>query len=220
MYIYNYLLYTFIINLYFQTQLIFLVEECKEFCHLLSHTQSYTLLAYTTLIYDTFFLQKTIKTDKKLSSQGINLEICLKKMTDTLYDLYQVEEQKRIESDIIYNILISRDTTLLDKLLQEILSQTKQTHPGLSKRFDTITNRCLSDTSRVAKHGLFFFGLYLCPKFAESMVKPQPKLNPYKFKKFYENVLPKYFNQLLNGEITSLQKFVEEVRAEYIMCGI
>jgi hypothetical protein len=78
----------------------------------------------------------------------------------------------------------------------------------------------LSDTSRVAKHGLFFFGLYLCPKFAESMVKPKPQLNPYKFKKFYETVLPKYFNQLLNGEITSLQKFVEEVRAEYIMCGI
>ena len=148
------------------------------------------------------------------------MEIVLKKMTDTLYDLYQVEEQKRIESDIIYNILMSRDTALLNKLLEEILSETKQKHTGLSKRFDKMTRRCLSDNSRVAKHGLFFLGLYLCPKFAQSLIKPQPKLNPYKFKSFYENVLPIYVNQLLNGEITSLQKFVEEVRAEYIMCGI
>ena len=141
-------------------------------------------------------------------------------MSDTLYDLYQVEEQKKIESDIIYNILVSRDTTLLDKLLAQILHQSNQSHPGLSKRFSTITSRCLSDTSRIAKHGLFFFGLFLCPAFAESLVKPDPKLNPFKFKKFYESVLPKYCNQLLNGEITSLQKFVEEVRAEYLMCGI
>lgn len=141
-------------------------------------------------------------------------------MSETVYDLYGVEEQKKIESDIIYNIMISRDTTLLDQLLTEILTKTKQTHPGLSKRFLETTNRCLSDKSRISKHGLFFFGLYLCPEFAKSLVTPDPKLNPFKFKIFYETVLPKYCSQLLNGEITSLQKFVEEIRAEYIMCGI
>ena len=211
---------TFIINLCFHILLFESVVGYKEFYLPAFHIHILLLLVTPKVTCDKFFYQKLVKKDKKSSSLGINLESCLKKMTETLYDLYQVEEQKRIESDIIYNILISRDTTLLDKLLSEILSESKQSHPGLSKRFDQITSRCLSDNSRVAKHGLFFFGLYLCPKFAESMVKPEPKLNPFKFKKFYETVLPKYFNQLLNGEITSLQKFVEEVRAEYIMCGI
>lgn len=141
-------------------------------------------------------------------------------MSDNVYDLYMIEERKKIESDLIYNILISRDTELLDKLLQEILDFAKQSHPKLSKRFHTITDRCISDKSRIAKHGLFFFGIYLVPKFAESLVKPEPRVNPFKFKNFYETVLPKYCTQLLNGQITSLQKFVEEIRAEYIMCGI
>ena len=141
-------------------------------------------------------------------------------MSENVYDLYMIEERKKIESDIIYNILISRDTDLLDKLLNEILNIVKQSHPNLSKRFTNISNRCIIDKSRIAKHGMFFFGIYLVPKFAESLIKPNPKVNPFKFKIFYEKILPKYCNQLLNGEITSLQKFVEEIRAEYIICGM
>ena len=67
---------------------------------------------------------------------------------------------------------------------------------------------------------MYFYGIYLVPKYAESLIKPNPKVNPFKFKIFYEKILPKYCNQLLNGEITSLQKFVEEIRAEYIICGM
>ncbi len=141
-------------------------------------------------------------------------------MSENVYDLYMVEERKKIESDIIYNILINRDTRLLDNMLKDILGAAQQNLPNLSKRFHEMTSRCLTDKSRIAKHGLFFFGIYLVPSFAESLVKPDPKVNPFKFKKFYEEILPPYCNQLLNGEITSLEKFVQEIRAEYIMCGV
>ncbi|MAJ81513.1 MAG: hypothetical protein CMF41_01205 [Legionellales bacterium] len=136
-------------------------------------------------------------------------------MSEELYDLYNFEENKRLQSDIIYYIMVSKDTTKLDDMLKQILA-----NKNFSKRFEKVTQRCLSDNSRIAKHGLFFFGLFLCPEFARSLVTPEPKLNPYKFKIFYETVLPKKCNDLLNGNISCLQRFVEEIRTEYIICPI
>ena len=137
-------------------------------------------------------------------------------MDTNIYDLYQFEEQKKMESDLIYRILMNKDVTELDKMLKEVVNNRKDQ----SDRFNKMTSRCLSDDSRIAKHGLFFFCLYLDPAFAKSMLFPEPKLNPYKFKIFYETILPKKCNDLLNGNINSLQRFVEEIRTEYIICPI
>ena len=138
-------------------------------------------------------------------------------MENNIYDLYQYEEDKKMQSDIIYNIMMNKDMTVLNSMLEKVV----HSRFGMqSNRFKTITSRCLSDTSRIAKHGLFFFSLYLDPEFAKSMLFPEPKLNPYKFKIFYEQILPKKCNDLLNGNITSLQRFVEEIRTEYIICPI
>ena len=137
-------------------------------------------------------------------------------MDNNIYDLYQYEEQKKMQSDIIYNILMNKDVTELDKMLKQVVDSRKDQ----SDRFKRMTSRCLSDNSRIAKHGLFFFCLYLDPAFAKSMLFPEPRLNPYKFKVFYEQVLPKKCNDLLNGNINSLQRFVEEIRTEYIICPI
>ena len=137
-------------------------------------------------------------------------------MDNNIYDLYQFEEQKRMQSDIIYNILMNKDVSVLNDMLKNVIDKRKEQ----SNRFQKITSRCLSDESRIAKHGLFFFCLYLDQDFAKSMLFPEPRLNPYKFKVFYETILPKKCNDLLNGNITSLQRFVEEIRTEYIICPI
>ncbi|MAT62898.1 MAG: hypothetical protein CL881_03775 [Dehalococcoidia bacterium] len=140
-------------------------------------------------------------------------------MSTTLYDLASANEQKKIESDIIYNILMNKETTLLDRLLTEIIDTTKKNHTDMSKRYHSMTERCIKDNSRIAKHGLFFFGLYLCPTFAESLIKPDPKVNPIKFSIFYNTILPQACTKLLNGEYSCLQEFVEDIRLQYVICN-
>lgn len=141
-------------------------------------------------------------------------------MSATLYDIAGAHEQTKIQSDLIYNVLMNRNTTLIDRLLKEIIDIVKSNHTGLSKRFQDMTERCINDKSRIAKHGLFFFGLYLCPTFAQGLVSPDPKVNPVKFTIFYNTVLPKACNKLLNGDYSCLQEFVEDIRLEYVVCEI
>ena len=62
-------------------------------------------------------------------------------MSTTLYDLASANEQKKIESDIIYNVLMNKETTLLDRLLTEIIDTTKKNHTDMSKRYHSMTER-------------------------------------------------------------------------------
>ena len=46
-------------------------------------------------------------------------------MSEELYDLYNLEENKRLQSDIIYYIMVSKDTSKLDDMLKQILNLIK-----------------------------------------------------------------------------------------------
>lgn len=134
----------------------------------------------------------------------------------SMYDMAQSYENVKMQSDAIYNAFMNKDSTELDKMLKEILDITNKKFPDLSGRFKEMTTLTLNDNSRVAKHALLLFGLYLTPEYAQSLVSPTPKVDPNKFKHFYMYVLPDLCQKHLNGHFTSLQEFVEYTRPAYI----
>jgi hypothetical protein len=136
--------------------------------------------------------------------------------TQSLYDIAESYEKKKREADAIYNAFTNRDPTDLNKMLSEILELTRSRYPDLSNRFNELVDLTLTDNSRVAKHALLLFGLYLTPEYAKSLVHPVPKVDPHKFQQFYSKILPVICQQHLNGHFTSLQEFVEYARPAYI----
>lgn len=136
--------------------------------------------------------------------------------TQSMYDVAESYENVRIKSDIIYNAFMNKDSTDLDNMLKEILEITNKKFPNMSKRFTEMTQMAITDKSRIAKHALLLFGLYLTPDYAKTLVTPVPKVNPQKFQQFYMYILPDICQKHLNGHFTSLQEFVEYARPAYI----
>lgn len=144
-------------------------------------------------------------------------QVCTYKMNQqSMYDIAQSYENVKMESDVIYNAFMNKDSTELDKMIKEILDITNTKFPDLSTRFKEMTTLTLTDKSRVSKHALLMFGLYLTPEYAKTLVSPRPKVDPNKFKHFYMYVLPDLCQKHLNGHFTSLQEFVEYIRPAYI----
>ena len=136
--------------------------------------------------------------------------------TQSLYDVAESYEKVKRDSDAIYNAFMNKDPTDLNKMLKEIIDITLNKFPDLSSRFKEMAELTLKDKSRVAKHGMLLFGLYLTPEYAKTLVHPVPKVNPHKFQEFYNKILPEICQQHLNGHFTSIQEFVEYARPAYI----
>ena len=136
----------------------------------------------------------------------------------SIYDQKDVLEQQRMHSDLIYQCLMSKDETVLNKTIQDIYDLTVAEFPNASKRFRTIMSRVISDHPRVAKHAVLMFGLYLTPTYAQRLVT-EAKVDVHRFQYFYMYNLPKLCNDHLNGteKVDSLQAFVEEIRIQYII---
>lgn len=139
----------------------------------------------------------------------------------SIYEKISHHDKLRRESDIVYRVLVNKDTKELDGFLKKVRSDIIKEFPDLSENFKVYTQKVIKsnkDYMRAAKHGLFFFFLFLKPKVAEKLIQsPSPKTDPQRFKEFYENQLQQCCNDLLQSKIHSFQAFVWKVRADYFV---
>ena len=79
-------------------------------------------------------------------------------------------------------------------------------------------DRTAHGDSRIAKHALLLFGLYLTPMYAKKLVD-ESLVDPHRFTYYYQQHLPQLCQDHLNGKprVDSLQAFVEEARTRYII---
>lgn len=138
-------------------------------------------------------------------------------MSESIYDVFEAHDLQRMESDVLYKAFFHRDTSELDKMIDEIIRITKTNISGLSKTYHELSERTMNDDARISKHAYLLFGLYLTPEYAKTLLEPKPIVNPVRFRHFYTVELPKLCNQWLNGVFMSLQEFVEEARTVYVI---
>lgn len=138
-------------------------------------------------------------------------------MTESIYDVFERQENQRLESDVLYRAFFDRDASTLNKMISEIMDKTNNDITGLSTTYHALSKRTLTDDARIAKHAYLLFGLYLTPAYAQSLITPNPIVNPVRFNHFYTIELPQLCNKWLNGVFTSLQEFVEEARTIYVI---
>jgi len=142
-----------------------------------------------------------------------------RKKKESIYEQIAHFEKLKWEHDDIYMFMMNKDTTKLDAELKVWRDQQLKKYPAMSKRFERNTLRAIEEDKRymrIAKHGLLFLRIWLDPEYAKSFIDPKPRVNPIKFKTFYENHLDKCCRDLLNTNTTTLQAFVEKVRSIYI----
>lgn len=155
--------------------------------------------------------KKTPRTSKKKQKQKKKL---------SRFESIELHEHLRMKSDLIYRILMSKDTSELDKILTTFRQQSLDEFPNISNVFKVQTSKALAKSEnyhRIAKHGLFFFYLWMKPEYAQRLCSSaNPKVDPVKFQLFYTEYLPKSCQALLQSKITTLQAFVERVRTEYV----
>ena len=68
--------------------------------------------------------------------------------------------------DAIYDAIMNRDTTNMDKMLKDIKAECDKNLSGMTDGFHKMWEITLTDNSRIMKHGMLFFGLYLSPMYA------------------------------------------------------
>ena len=142
-----------------------------------------------------------------------------KRKNKSIYEEIARVEKLKWDVDDIYMMMMNPDTSKIDEELKDWRDQQIKKYPKLSKRFQKNTLRAIEDDKRymrIAKHGLLFLRIWLDPDYAMSFINPKPRVNPIKFKRFYENHLDKCCRDLLNTNTTTLQAFVEKVRSIYI----
>lgn len=142
-----------------------------------------------------------------------------KSKVESIYNEIARNEKLKWQHDAIYMMLMNPDTSQLDNELKEWREEQLRIYPTLSQRFKKLTHRAITDEKnfiRIAKHGLLFLRIWLDPEYANSFIaSPKPRVNPIKFKRFYEEFLSKCCTDLLSTNTTTLQAFVEKVRSIY-----
>ncbi len=139
-------------------------------------------------------------------------------MQQSFYEVKQQYDIQREQSDIIYRCFMSKNTQDLDKIITEIKNLTLAEFPQASKRLRKMMDRAETSHSRIAKHAMLLFGLYLTPQYAKKLVD-ESLVDPQRFQYYYQYHLPQLCQDHLNGKpkVDSLQAFVEEARTRYII---
>jgi hypothetical protein len=136
-------------------------------------------------------------------------------------DEYERLEQKRRDSDLIYRVLMERDTVELDEILLGFRTRIMIRCPKLSTRFKVVTSESISGTDRHEKQFLFFFCLLLDKDYADSLIdEKNPLVPPSKFKKFHDD--PNYLTLMCENLCNStycLREFVQKTRSLYHISG-
>lgn len=138
----------------------------------------------------------------------------------SMYEEIQRNDRMKWKEDYIYMMLMNPDTTAIDNEIKNWRNKELKNYANtLSDRFKRNTKRAIEDKQkfiRTAKHGLLFLYIWLDPEYAQSLIaSPKPRVNPSKFKVFYEEKLDVCCRDLLNTSTTTFQAFVERVRSEY-----
>ena len=136
----------------------------------------------------------------------------------SFYEEKQMIDKNRENTDVIYKAFMDKDTAVLDHMIKEIRDLTVAEFPQASNRLRDMINRALEDKSRVAKHGVLLFGLYLTPNYANKLLQ-EAKVDPTRFREYYTKHLGQMCQHHLNGKakFDSMQAFVEEARTRYII---
>lgn len=164
---------------------------------------------------------KPVKKRKRKKGGGSSSRAQPEKKTKKLTRFERIarEEQLKRKSDLVYRVMMSKDTTELDKILETFTEQTLKQYGNISEMFRVQTKKTIEGKehyARIAKHGLFFFYLWMNPAYAQSLCSsPTPTVDPLKFEQFYKTNLPNACQELLQTKITTLQAFVEKVRTDY-----
>lgn len=140
--------------------------------------------------------------------------------TRHLYEEVQDVERRRINSDMMYRLIVDTETDILQSLCEAIVSHLLQKYgsdpsTGCSVRLQKLLNKTLKDESRIAKHGLLMFALFQEPEVVSMITSDSSRIPPDKFRRFIHHDLPNLSEQLLSGSFTSLQAFVEDARWAY-----
>lgn len=125
-------------------------------------------------------------------------------------------EQKRIRSDLLYNVLINPDDTDLKKTVKLFCDLLIKKYKDMSTRMKRILQACQTDKNRLLKHSLIFFCLYQ-ESFAVEYFLKDNRCPPKKLSTFLSNELKTCCEMLLKGSYTSLQAFVEDARWQYVV---
>ena len=64
----------------------------------------------------------------------------------SVYDDYDVIEAQRMSSDFLYRVFLAKNTRELDTFNKKTRERILSTYPTLSKRFQTLTERVVTDT--------------------------------------------------------------------------
>ncbi len=133
-------------------------------------------------------------------------------------------EERLQRSDLIYRVLLQRETSEIDghisDFIKKLVAQTKGTKYKFSKRFHTITKEAIQGNDRHLKQCLFFWYIYTFKDFADSLVDEQnPQVPPDKFKRFRDDPenLRLMCSNLLDTHYCSLREFVNKTRICYFM---
>ena len=136
------------------------------------------------------------------------------------------KKTKKLTNNPIYCAIDTSDTEQAIALIEKIRPFIGGVKLGLetalgffSEMFRVQTKKTIEGKehyARIAKHGLFFFYLWMNPAYAQSLCSsPTPTVDPLKFEQFYKTNLPNACQELLQTKITTLQAFVEKVRTDY-----
>ena len=135
----------------------------------------------------------------------------------SVYDDYDVIEAQRMSSDFLYRVFLAKNTRELDTFNKKTRERILSTYPTLSKRFQTLTERVVTDThisTRNSKQAFLLFSFYLNPDIVEELIATA-QVNPQRMKVFYEDHLPGLCDKLLDSSFSCMQEFVERCRTVF-----
>ena len=133
-----------------------------------------------------------------------------------LYNEAEKIETKRMNDDLLYNVIMNPDTTILQRTVDCFVSELEKNYIGRSTRLKRMMEISKSTDNRLLKHSLIFFCLYQEP-FAVSYFMKDNACPPDKLSSFVSGELQSCCEQLLKGSYTSLQAFVEDARWQYVV---
>lgn len=134
-------------------------------------------------------------------------------------DADEIDRQRR-DSDFLFQLIAETDERL-NEIINLITKELRSTYPTMSKRLQSIlqTIETSSDSDygiRVLKHGLLFFALANEP-WAVDILTSRGIVPPERYELFYKDSLVPASQNLLNGVLTSLWAYVEQVRGDYVI---
>ena len=134
-------------------------------------------------------------------------------------DADEIDRQRR-ENDFLLQLIAESDDRL-DEIINLIIKELRSTYPTMSKRLNSILQTIETSSEsdygiRVLKHGLLFFAL-ANESWAVDILTSRGIVPPERYELFYKDSLVPASQNLLNGVLTSLWAYVEQVRGDYVI---